>query len=248
MGYRTGLVSVSFRKHTPEEILRAMKAAGLSCIEWGSDVHAPADNLENLKYLVALGEKYGITCCSYGSYFHAGQHSEEEIYPYIRAARILGTNIIRIWCGSKNSEEYTALEKEALFASCKKLAQIAEQENVVLCMECHNWTYTNRLAGALELMKTVNSAHFQMYWQPNQWRSLEENLEYAEKMAAHTHVIHAFNWEEDKKFPLCGAVAVWKDYLKKFDASQCILLEFMPDDKIESLGVEAEALQKIVEG
>ena len=38
---KLGLVSVSFRGHTPREILEEMKKVGLSCIEWGSDVHAP---------------------------------------------------------------------------------------------------------------------------------------------------------------------------------------------------------------
>lgn len=246
MGYKAGLVSVSFRPHTPEEILSAMKNAGLSYIEWGSDVHAPADDIENLKYLVSLGEKYGISCCSYGSYFKVGKNSVEEILPYINAAKVLGTNIVRIWCGTKDSEQYTQEEKTILFDECKKLAKIAEQENVILCMECHNWTYTNRLAGALELMETVDSKNFQMYWQPNQWRSLEENMEYAQKIAKYTRVIHAFNWLEDKCFPLCEAVDTWKDYLTKFD-SQYILLEFMPDHKLTSLGAEAKALQKIVE-
>ena len=40
--YSLGLVSVSFRKNTPKEILEAVKEAGLSCIEWGSDAHAPS--------------------------------------------------------------------------------------------------------------------------------------------------------------------------------------------------------------
>ena len=39
--FRTGLVSVSFRDKTPPEIIKAAAGAGLSCIEWGSDVHAP---------------------------------------------------------------------------------------------------------------------------------------------------------------------------------------------------------------
>ena len=38
--YKCGLVSVSFRNNTVEEIVKAVKYAGLSCIEWGSDVHA----------------------------------------------------------------------------------------------------------------------------------------------------------------------------------------------------------------
>ena len=39
--YSSGLVSISFRSHTPDEILRAAAESGLTQIEWGSDVHAP---------------------------------------------------------------------------------------------------------------------------------------------------------------------------------------------------------------
>ena len=54
--YRLGLVSVSFRQHSPEEILPAVKAAGLSCVEWGSDVHAPCNDIENLENMVEREE------------------------------------------------------------------------------------------------------------------------------------------------------------------------------------------------
>ena len=50
--YNTGLVSISFRGHTPEEILKAMAQAGLDRIEWGSDVHAPCGDVENLEKIV----------------------------------------------------------------------------------------------------------------------------------------------------------------------------------------------------
>ena len=39
--YKFGLVSVSFRELGVDEIITAAKNAGLSCIEWCSDVHAP---------------------------------------------------------------------------------------------------------------------------------------------------------------------------------------------------------------
>ena len=35
--YQTGLVSISFRKHTVEEIIREVRRCGLTHIEWGSD-------------------------------------------------------------------------------------------------------------------------------------------------------------------------------------------------------------------
>ena len=92
--YRSGLVSISFRGHSPAEILEAAARAGLSCIEWGSDVHAPCGDVENLEKIVKLQEKYGISCCSYGTYFRLGVTPIAELPAYIQAAKTLGTNIL----------------------------------------------------------------------------------------------------------------------------------------------------------
>ena len=101
--YQNGLVSVTFRKLSPEEILQAMTACGLKYIEWGSDVHAPCTDDACLSEIVELQKKYGVTCCSYGTYFKLGVTPMEELEGYILAAKRLGTDILRLWCGSKGS-------------------------------------------------------------------------------------------------------------------------------------------------
>ena len=243
--YKLGLVSISFRKHSCEEILSAMQKAGLSYIEWGSDVHAPKDDIAALEEIVNLQKKYSIECCSYGTYFRLGVTSIDELEGYINAAKILGTDILRLWCGDKDSEEYTVDEKEKLFDECKKAAKIAEKHNVKLCMECHNWTYTNTRKSAMELISEVASPAFRMYWQPNQFRTQEENIEYAKALSRYTEHIHVFNWKREEHFPLELGIDVWKKYLAEFEGERALLLEFMPDNEIESLKIEAEALRKI---
>lgn len=243
--YKLGLVSISFRDKSPEEILSAVKSAGLSYIEWGSDVHAPKDNKEKLNEIVALQKKYAVNCCSYGTYFRLGETPIEELKDYINAAKVLGTDILRLWCGNKGSVGYTENEKLQLFDVCRTAAEIAKQNGVMLCMECHGGTYTDTLNSALELMQAVNSENFRMYWQPNQFVSFEENLCYAEKIAAFAEHIHVFNWKERNKYPLEEAVDIWQAYLQKLGSGRTLLLEFMPDDKIESLKTEADALRKI---
>ena len=141
MSYKLGLCSISFRKNSPEEILSAMKEAGLSVIEWGSDVHCPPERAEEIS---VLQNQYGIKCCSYGTYFRIGVTPIEELNKYIVAAKTLGTNVLRLWCGDKNSEDYAESEKAELFGACKATAEIAKAEDITLCMECHNNTYTNR--------------------------------------------------------------------------------------------------------
>ena len=244
--YKCGLVSISFRGHTPKQILSAMKEAGLSFIEWGSDVHAPKDDIQKLNEIAVLQNKYGIACSSYGTYFRLGQTHTEELEGYIKAAKILGTDILRLWCGDKDSQEYSAHERDYLFSECIKAAEIAQKNGVKLCMECHNGTFTNTEDSALELMHTVNSYSFRMYWQPNQFRTEEENLRYAETLADYTEHIHVFNWDGDKRSPLKDGIDIWKKYLKIFGKEKTLLLEFMPDDNILSLPSEAEALRKII--
>ena len=244
--YKLGLVSVSFRENSPEEILNAMKKSGLSYIEWGSDVHAPKDDTETLKEIANLQNEYGIICSSYGTYFRIGINPAEELDGYINAAKILGTDILRLWCGSKNSEDYNVEEKTALFNECRKLADIAEKNGVILCMECHGGTYTNTEKSALELMSEVDSKYFLMYWQPQQLESFERNISYAENLSPFVKHIHVFNWEKDKRFSLAEGIEAWKEYLKLFPKDKTLLLEFMPDNNINSLNAESDALKLIV--
>ena len=243
MSYKPGLCSVSFRENSPEEILHNMKVAELDVIEWGSDVHCPP---EKAKEIALLQNQYGIQCCSYGTYFKIGVTPIEELRKYIVAAKTLGTNVLRLWCGDKNSEDYTESEKRNLFAACKAAAEIATAEDVTLCMECHNNTYTNRKEAALELMVAVNSPNFRMYWQPNQFKSEKENTLYAKLLSPYTVNIHIFNWNKKEKYPLRYAKDIWKNYLSCFDDNKNLLLEFMPDGRIESLKTEAEALKEIL--
>ena len=245
--YRLGLVSVSFRQYAPEQILASAGEAGLRWIEWGSDIHAPYQDRETLEKLARLQREYGIGCCSYGTYFRLGMTPLDELDGYITAAGLLGTDTLRLWCGTKNAEEYTDEEKEALFAECRAAEQIAKRRGVKLCMECHRGTLTHTKEAALELMAAVNSDHFRMYWQPNQHRTEEENIAYARLIAPYTERIHVFHWEGKLKLPLAPATDVWKRYLAQFPPYQTLLLEFMPDGKIESLKTEAAALRKIAE-
>ncbi len=242
MSFKTGLCSVSFRKNTSEEILSEMKKSGLCLIEWGSDIHCPPEKAEEL---ACLQKQYGIACSSYGTYFRLGIHNAEELKEYIKAAKLLGTDILRIWCGNKNSEKYSEEEKAYLFSEAEKAAATAEREGVVLCLECHTGTYTNTLKGAKEILAFVNSKSFMMYWQPNQFKSFEENCRYAKEIAPFVKNIHVFNWKEKERYPLRDAADIWRGYLSCFGGEQTLLLEFMPKDTLTELCTEAKALMEI---
>ena len=224
-----------------------MADAGLECVEWGSDVHAPYTDTENLSHLASMREEYGITCSSYGTYFRIGETPADELYGYIRAAELLGTRLIRLWCGTKGSAAHTPEEKAELFCECRRVADIAEKCGVTVAMECHNWTYTDTAESVLELMDAVASPVFRMYWQPNQFRTFHENVSHIKQTGGFVTAVHAFNWDESDRLPLADSADVWAEYLSNLDGEHPLLLEFMPDDNIASLRHEADALRRIIE-
>lgn len=244
--YKLGLVSVSFRGASPKEILQEMKKAGLCHVEWGSDVHAPCNDLERLNEIATMQKEYGVKCSSYGTYFRLGQTPIEELENYIKAAKILGTDILRLWCGTKKGADMSEAERGALLRLCRQAAEIAKGHGVTLCMECHMKTFTENTDDAVWLMDEVNSPNFRMYWQPFQWQSANENIENAQKIAPYAKHVHVFNWENEKKFPLADAVTEWQKYLSCFSGEHALLLEFMPNGTLEELKKEADALKIIV--
>ena len=244
--YKLGLVSVSFRQASYIEILDAMRLTGLSFVEWGSDVHAPFCDVERLYAIAALQKDYGITCSSYGTYFRLGESPIGELEAYISAARILGTDNLRLWCGRKSGADMTAEERAELLSVCRCAAEIAEVAGVTLCMECHKKTFTESPEDAIWLMEAVNSPYFRMYWQPFQWQTVEKNRENARKIAPYAEHIHVFNWKGEKKLPLGEAVEEWRSYLEYFSTPCTLLLEFMPNGTPDELSDEADALRKII--
>lgn len=244
---RTGLVSISFRGLSPEEIVQEMAKCGLKYVEWGSDVHAPCTDTARLEQIVALQKQYGITCCSYGTYFYLGLTPNEELPAYIRAAKLLGTRTLRVWAGKKSPDMFTPEERDGFFDACRQAAKIAEEAGVVLCMECHRNSYTETKNGALELMQAVNSPAFRMYWQLNQMQSFVENMEYIQALLPYIDNLHVFYMKEQTRYPLSAGEEEWKTYLGQFTGDRMALLESMPDRRIESLPAEAESLRRIVE-
>ena len=95
-------------------------------------------------------------------------------------------------------------------------------------------------------MKEIDSPNFRMYWQPNPDISLEDNLDYIRTLDPYITHIHVFNWTADQRHPLYTGIDTWKNYLSELSGDHHLLLEFMPDDRIQSLESEAGALKEII--
>lgn len=244
--FTSGLVSVSFRKESPESIIAAATQAGLQGIEWGGDVHVPCGDIQNAKRVRALNEAAGLQTLAYGSYYRLGDHTV-DFSKVLETAQALGTSVIRIWGGSKASWELTQKERDALVREAQTLAEAADKKQITITLECHGNTLTDHWESAKNFLSEVNHPRMQMYWQPNQMYDLQYNLSSAEQLADHTVNIHVFHWDSEKRYPLNEGTADWTQYLnifRKTGKDYGLLLEFMHDDRLESLKETAQTLFK----
>ena len=249
--FKSGVVSVSFRPNSVDEIINAAKGANLSLIEWGSDVHAPAGDVALAEKIKADSECAGIKTVTYGSYFRVGVTSNEEFPKYLESAKALGSSVIRIWA-YKSVKATEGEEWENVVAAAKELCKMAEPYGIKVCLECHNGSITEDYKTALAFLKAVDHELFGMYWQPNQLKSLEYNLEAAKALAPYVEALHVFHFIDNVKAPLSEGISDWEKYLAIFkDALKGktipAYLEFMPDDKIETLAREGATLNALLE-
>ncbi len=247
-----GLVSISFRKLTIEEIFKLCHENGLENIEWGSDVHCKPGDSEAIEKINALSEKYGIKVCAYGSYYRVGAEDagNADFNDIADTAEKIGAPIIRVWAFNKGSAEVSEDEYKAVVADMKRICGIAKEKGIKISLECHNNTLTDDYKSALKLIADTDCENLTMYWQPNQFKSLEYNFESAAALAKYVTNVHTFNWEESLRFPLEEGVSVWKKYVDIINADKShehnYLLEFMPHDTPEEMPCECEALSKIL--
>ena len=107
-------------------------------------------------------------------------------------------------------------------------------------------TYTETKESAMELMQAVNSPAFRMYWQPHQTQPVEENIAYARQLKDYVVNIHVLHWKDKDKLSLEEGIDEWRSYIHEFTGDHFVLLEHMPDHKIESLERETKALRKVL--
>ncbi len=249
MAFYTGLVSISFRRYSVDEIIAACREVGLSHIEWGSDVHVPAGNAAIADEVARKTREAGLACTTYGSYFRLGQHTPAEFAPYIDSAKRLGARVIRVWGGTKGSADMTAEERAALISDARAIADMAQEAGLIVAPECHGGTVTDHIDSAMDFYSAVDHPALRAYWQPNQGMSEEYNLDAARRYAPLTETVHVFHWSASARYPLCEGTDIWKQYIEIFRSEAetrdiDLLLEFMHDDRLETLAETAKTLNE----
>jgi sugar phosphate isomerase/epimerase len=246
---RPGLVSISFRALPPEEIVRAAAVAGLEGIEWGGDVHAPHGDIGAARRVRRLCADAGLAVAAYGSYlrFAAGDPAPDAV---LDTAEALGTSLVRVWAGKLGSADADAAHRAALVDGLRAFTAAAAARGISAALEFHGGTLTDTAASTLDLLDAVPG--LLTLWQPPNGTGFAERAESLRAVLSRLANLHVFHWGRgfDDRYPLAVGAADWERYFQIAGSAPAgdrwALLEFMPDNDIRSLSVEAAVLREIL--
>ncbi|MFI5806101.1 sugar phosphate isomerase/epimerase family protein [Streptomyces sp. NPDC051561] len=243
---RLGLCSVTFRRLPAAEVARYAADAGLEVVEWGADVHAPPADPGTVRAVREVSDRYGLTCCSYGSYFRATPGELAEFPAVARASVLLGAPRVRVWAGSTGSRDTSPDERRTTVAGLREACRIAADHGLELAPEFHSKTLTDTVASTSRLLDEVGADNFGSYWQPPLDAPDEEALAGLAELGDRVLAVHAFSWwPGNSRLPLAAREDLWTAAFRQLNGRGIeALLEFVPGDDPSVLGREAATLRR----
>ena len=248
-----GLVSVSFRKLSPGEIVALARECGLRVIEWGSDVHVPPGDLATAREVRAMTAEAGLSVAAYGSYVRLGEADATSFAAVIETTAALGAPAIRVWAGKRGSADADEAYRQRVLDQARQLATLTADAGIVVCYEYHVDTLTDTDASALALLRaTAEQPSIRTLWQPPHDRPVEANVASLRGVLPWLQHMHVFHWpRRGERAPLADGAARWRAYLDVLRAhggTWPLLLEFVRDDDPNQLRADAATLHQWIGG
>jgi hypothetical protein len=255
-----GLVSVTFRQHGVEEVMRLVQEAGLSGIEWGGDVHVPHGDVHIARDVARRMVDGGLTTPCYGSYYRLGHAADDDVPDFeavVETAQILSAPTVRVWAGRRNPDEADSSYLSRVYEDAQRVADLAKSVDIQIAVEWHGNTLTHTAQGARDLAMAVPELLFD--WQPSRHRDVEQRRHELRSIGRLAHM-HVFHWKEGHdgqaiRRPLAEASDAWPIYL--MDAAlkpmssvigdTFALIEFVRDNDPVQFREDAKVLKQWVE-
>jgi 3-dehydroshikimate dehydratase len=248
----SGLVSVTFRKLEPKEIVKLVVKAGLTGIEWGGDIHVPHGNIEKAKEVCKLTLDNGLRAASYGSYYYVGCEGEKGIYfgNVLETALELKTQNIRVWAGNRGSDEADDAWWDKVINETVRISETARMAGINISFEYHGGTLTDTDGSTVKLMSAVSGRNVFSYWQPPIGLPFKEQLKGLNNILDWLGNIHVYWWNETEIMHLSSGADIWKKYMeviKRAKGDRYCMLEFVCNDDPLQFLEDAKTLKKILE-
>lgn len=257
-----GIVSVSFRNKTCQELIAMTAQAGLKSIEWGGDIHVPHGDISQAKHVQTMCSDAGISCAAYGSYYRCDPSVPEapDARAVVETAAALGAPVIRVWAGNQHSVDASEDYKKNIAENAVAIADLADKYGIRIAFEYHMRTLTDCDASTRELMTLAAHPNLYYLWQPINGATTEVCLESLKTVMPRLLNIHVFHWPVDQdgvryRVSLNEGKERWSGFLGWVQAQEptpaferhC-LLEFIRNDDPKQFFEDAQVLQDILNG
>ena len=195
---KTGLVSITFRRFSPGEIIALTQRANLDGIEWGGDVHVPHGDLQAARQVLAETRKANLQVACYGSYYRAGVSENDGLswVQVLATAKTLAAPMIRVWAGNRGTQESDAAYRQTVIDDLGRICELAARENIAVALEFHGGTLTDSGENALQVLAGVQQPNLGCLWQPRVGQAVETRLNDLEWVAPYLSNVHVFQWDE----------------------------------------------------
>lgn len=244
-----GLVSITFRKLTPEEIIRLCVKAGVGGIEWGGDIHCPHGDVERAREVGQWTRDAGLVVAAYGSYYRLGGGGKNppSFEDVLASAVALGAPTIRVWAGVKGSNDCPPEERALVVDDGLRVAELAEKKGLTICLEYHPNTLTDTAESARVLMEELDHPNIEFLWQPSDGDSVALSAQRLLEVLPRLRNVHVFHWRPPlERRPLVEGEAAWRSYIeiiRESGRTVDFLIEFVRDDSPDQFVEDAAALR-----
>ena len=243
----SGLVSISFRKLTPPQIIELVARAGLGGIEWGGDVHAPHGDVPRAKEVRRWTVDAGLKVTSYGSYYHVADEASLTFEAVLESAVALGAPLVRVWAGRRGSDDADPAYRGSVVEETRRIADLAQTVGVRIAFEFHGNSLTDNNASALAFLQEVAYPNVTAYWQPITDAEEPYRLEGLRALLPWLSNVHVFHWTPDGvRQALSTSEGVWQprfDLVRATGRDHAALLEFVAGDAPQAFLDDAQTLR-----
>jgi len=233
-----GLVSVTFRKLSPAEVIALVKQAGLKGIEWGGDVHVPSGDLGRAREVREITQENGLSVAAYGSYYRVGQSESAGMsFERVLATAVeLGAPTIRVWAGGAGSDSVDEEGRWKIIQDLRRIADLASRALVSVSLEFHGGTLTDTNESAGKLMVEVDHPNVLINWQPHNGEATMECVRGLRELLPRVANVHVFHWwpTSAERHPLAEGAKRWAAFwplLRHSPGDRFALLEFVQGDE-----------------
>jgi sugar phosphate isomerase/epimerase len=153
-----------------------------------------------------------------------------------------------VWAGKIGSDKADEAFRQAVIEESRRIANLAQQANVVVAYEFHGNTLTDTNESALRLLQEVDHPNIKTYWQPIRAAEEAYRLDGLRAVLPWLTYLHVFSWDQDgSRLRLVAHQAQWQKRLELVRGTghdHYALIEFVQNNEPEAFLDDAATLKQ----